>query len=245
MMNLSGFGASSAHPSLALIKYWGKADSIRNLPATPSLAVTLDGLTTRTEAALSPILDGGFKPDAVSIGGEIQDIRRFEAFFKEFRRIIAARQPERGRFSISAVSSSDFPTAAGLASSSSGFAALSCACAEAAGVLLSREELSSLARTGSASAARSIYGGFTRLDAGSSHAVQIFDEHWWPEFRIIVLELENEPKAISSRQAMELSRITSPFYDSWVRDSEYLMEKALGALKEKDLKTLGPLIRNS
>ncbi|MCK5735845.1 MAG: hypothetical protein KAH21_05170, partial [Spirochaetaceae bacterium] len=83
------YGTSSAHPSLALIKYWGKADSNRNLPATPSLAVTLDGLTTRTEAALSPILDGGFKPDAVSIGGEIQDIRRFEAFFKEFRRIIA------------------------------------------------------------------------------------------------------------------------------------------------------------
>jgi diphosphomevalonate decarboxylase len=179
------------------------------------------------------------------VDGVLQDAKRSAPFFREFRRIITEKYPNPEPFSIRAESFSDFPSSAGLASSSSGFAALAVACSRAAGLELSPEELSSLARIGSASAARSLFGGFTRLDARASFARQVFDENWWPEFRIIVIEVEKGPKAISSRQAMESTRISSPYYSSWVKDSGILMEKAVRALENKDLKTLGPLIRMS
>jgi len=240
-----GYGEAQAHPSLALIKYWGKADRTENLPATPSLAVTLDGLTTGTRVEISYSGKNRIISDKVFIDGILQDQKRFYPFFTEFRKIVEARQPGGGLFSIRAESSSDFPTAAGLASSSSGFAALAVACCNAAGLNLSPEKLSSLARVGSASAARSIYGGFTRLNAESEYAEQIYDKNWWPDFRIIVLELEKGPKAVSSRQAMEITRLSSPYYKSWVQDSKELMEEAVSALTLKDLEILGPVIRKS
>ena len=64
------------------------------------------------------------------------------------------------------VSSNNFPTAAGLASSASGFAALALAATRAAGLSLTDRELSVLARRGSGSAARSIFGGFVEMHRG-------------------------------------------------------------------------------
>ncbi|RKX72151.1 MAG: diphosphomevalonate decarboxylase, partial [Spirochaetes bacterium] len=241
----SGYGHSAAHPSLALIKYWGKADSVENLPATPSLAVTLDGLKTETSVWISRSTSGENTTDAVFIDGVLQEKNRFEPFFRDFRKLMGKKMPGLGVFSIKAESSSDFPSAAGLASSSSGFAALACACNVAAEADLTREELSALARIGSASAARSLYGGFTSLGEGRKHAKQLFNENWWPEFRIIILELEKEPKEISSRQAMEQTRLTSPYYNAWVKDSVDLMSEAEAALRDKNLEILGPIIRKS
>jgi len=244
-----GYGECAAHPSLALIKYWGKADSRENIPATPSLAVTLDGLVSRTTVLITPSADvkssGGGNPDKVFINGKLQDDKRFAPFFSDFRKLVDAKQPGRGEFSIRAESASNFPSSAGLASSSSGFAALACACVQATELDVSVEELSALARMGSASAARSLYGGFTRLDARSRYAEQLHDEKWWPEFRIVVLELEKGPKSIPSRQAMELTRLTSPYYGSWLSDSRGLMKEAEEALSRKDMQILGPLIRKS
>ncbi len=241
----SGYGHSAAHPSLALIKYWGKADSVENLPATPSLAVTLGGLKTETSVWISRSTIGEIRADAVFIDGVLQEKKRFKPFFREFRKLIGKKMPGLDVFSIKAESSSDFPASAGLASSSSGFAALACACNDAAGADLTREELSALARIGSASAARSLYGGFTSLGKEKKHAMQLFNENWWPEFRIIILELEKGPKEISSRQAMEQTRLTSPYYNAWVNDSVVLMSEAEAALRDKNLEILGPIIRKS
>ena len=240
-----GSAVSSAHPSLALIKYWGKQDGTRNIPATPSLAVTLDGLTTKTRVDINRPVDGREEPDRVFLEGILQREDRFAPFFTGFRKLTDTMKPGMGRFIVTAHSSSDFPTASGLASSASGFAALSCACAAAADLELSAEELSAMARIGSASAARSIYGGFTRLDAGSLIAEPLYGENWWPDFRIIVLELEKGPKNLSSRQAMERTRLNSPYYQAWIDDSELLMDRSLDALRGRDLDALGPLIRNS
>ena len=242
---ISSYGHSTAHPSLALIKYWGKADSVENLPATPSLAVTLNELKTETSVWISRNTDDKYTADAVLIDGVFQQEKRFESFFREFRTLLEKKKPELSGFSIRAESSSNFPASAGLASSSSGFAALACACSEAAGVGFNRKELSALARIGSASAARSLYGGFTSLGEREKHAKQLYNENWWPEFRIIVLELEKEPKKISSRLAMEQTRNTSPYYNSWVKDSKVLMDEAVTALDDKNLDILGPIIRKS
>lgn len=225
-----------ASPSLALIKYWGKQDPVRNIPATPSLAVALAELRTTTRAVLrSPPAE----EDLVRIDGVEQPEGRFEPFFAELRRALDTDV----RFQ--ADSSNNFPTSAGLASSSSGFAALAHACTRAAGVNLPLPRLSSLARLGSASAARAVYGGYTLLPAGAEQARPLFPADHWPELRIIVCVVERGTKAWSSRAAMEASRITSPYFGAWVESSEKALPQALRALERRDLEELGEAIRLS
>jgi diphosphomevalonate decarboxylase len=222
-----------ASPSLALIKYWGKTDPEENLPATPSLAVTLGGLNTETTVRFT------HGEDTVILDGRVQDDRRFEAFFRRLRDRLGAEH----RFHV--VSRNDFPSAAGLASSSSGFAALTCACARLANGGLGPGELSEIARFGSASAARSIFGGFVVLRAGARAAEPWLPADHWPELRIVLAITTSASKEFSSRWAMECTRKTSPFYDAWLRSSADLFPSALDALKRRDLEELGRAVRLS
>ena len=215
-----------ASPSLALVKYWGKRDERRNLPATPSLAVTLGGAHTHTRITLS-------EADRVFVGGQEQDRARFAPFFKALRR----RLRTQARFRAESLNS--FPTAAGLASSSSGFAALAVGCTRAAGGVLPGRELSALARVGSASAARAVFGGFTLLPAGARYARQLFPEQHWPELRIVVVVVSPQAKALSSREAMRATRSSSPYYRAWLDSSGRLLARALEALERRDLEHLG------
>lgn len=235
-----------AHPSLAMVKYWGKKDSIRNIPATPSLALTLDGLSSRTEVTIVPEQNGGHPEDSVILNGIPQDPERYTGFFQAVRLAAAGKGLPSGTGpAFRAVSTSDFPVAAGLASSASGFAALALASVAAAGLEMPLPKISALARIGSASAARSLWGGFVRLDAGAVAAEQIHDETWWPEIRVVVARTSSSPKKVSSRKAMERCRSTSPFYDAWVENAPVLMEMATEALEDRDLAVLGPVIRMS
>ncbi len=221
-----------ASPSLALIKYWGKKSGRRNLPATASLAVTLGGLYTRTRV----ILD---RQDSVTLDGVVQDPARFKQFFDRLRQ-------KAGRsLHFRVESKNDFPTSAGLASSSSGFAALAVGCTRAAGLELDSRELSGLARLGSASAARSLFGGFTLLQAGAREARQLYGSNHWPELRIAIVLVSREVKPISSRRAMEATRTTSPYYRAWLRSASGLLEPAVEALRLRDLNVLGSLARLS
>jgi len=240
--NLIGQATAAANPNLAIIKYWGKEEGLDNIPASPSLGITLDGLHTVTTACLTQPKPGG---DRVLIDGKPQPKRRFADFFAKFRKLVDKKNPEMGRFTITAESASNFPNSAGLASSASGFAALALACTRAAELELPAKELSALARVGSVSAARSVFGGFVRLGSGAIHADQIHDEAWWPDLRIIVVEIEKGAKEISSRAAMERTKRTSPFYRAWISDSKENMDKSLPALETRNLGILGPLIRRS
>lgn len=224
----------TASPSLALIKYWGKQDRIENLPATPSIAVTLDGLYTRTEAEQAP--DG---VDRVLLDGQEADPARYAGFFDHLRRELGVSV----RFSVS--SENNFPTAAGLASSSSGFAALAAACAALCGADPGPQRLSALARFGSASAARAVFGGFTLLRAGAGSAEPLHDAEFWPDFRVVVVPLVRGTKPVSSREAMERARLTSPYYQNWLDDAAAVAGGAREALAAKDWSRLGPLIRRS
>jgi diphosphomevalonate decarboxylase len=221
-----------AHPSLALIKYWGKRDPRRNLPATPSLAVTLGGVHTETRVSLA-------ESDSVTLGGVLQPATRYEEFFAVLRRLLAVGLHFR------AESLNSFPTAAGLASSSSGFAALAAACVRAAGRELTPRALSALARVGSASAARSLFEGFTLLAAGAAAARPLYPASHWPELRIVVALASGEAKPMSSRQAMEATRRSSPFYRVWLRSAGLLLPEALAALARRDLERLGEAARLS
>jgi diphosphomevalonate decarboxylase len=229
---MSAWVSGRASPSLALLKYWGKLEGEENLPATPSLAVTLGGLFTETWVREAPT-------DSVTIAGELQDGKRFQRFFDNLR----SRLGIDGHFE--ARSGNSFPTAAGLASSSSGFAALAGACARTAGRELPGGEISALARVGSVSAARSVFGGFVLLPAGARSAVQVHDARHWPDLRIVVAVTHHGPKTVSSREGMARTSATSPFFRQWISQSQALLPEAVAALRSRDLEKLGDLVRTS
>jgi diphosphomevalonate decarboxylase len=225
-------GLAVAGPSLALIKYWGKR-SADNTPATGSLAVTLGGLESRTEVSFDD-------RDSVTVNEREQPPARYAAFLDHLRSELGL--PDQG---LNVRSTNNFPTAAGLASSSSGFAALAGAAAALAGVDLPPERLSALARLGSGSATRPIFGGFTVFDAGAPAAIPEHDSSFWPEFRVVLAIVRENAKTTSSRLAMESSRMTSPYYRRWVETSPVLLAEARRALADRDWTRLGPLIRQS
>ena len=135
------------------------------------------------------------------------------------------------------------PTAAGLASSASGFAALVLALNDLAGWGLGPRMLSLLARLGSGSAARSVYTGFVHWFAGTaedgtdSYAERINLE--WPEFRIGILELCTGRKPVGSRDGMNRTVETSALYKSWPARAEADVDTIRRAVKQKDFSTLG------
>ncbi len=142
------------------------------------------------------------------------------------------------------------PTAAGLASSASGFAALCLAATHAAGLTLSADELSALARRGSGSAARSIHGGFVemfpgqRSDGADALARPLLAPEAW-DVRLVVAVTARGPKAIGSTAAMDRTAATSPFYDAWVASVARDLADARAAIAARDLHRLGPVVERS
>lgn len=239
-----------ASPSLALLKYWGKLPLGHNLPATPSLALSLGSLVTSTRVEAS--FEG---EDEVRVGGALQGGARYAAFFAALRRGLSGRRTGElrslaGALRFRAWSRNDFPTASGLASSSSGFAALALAGVRAAESLLearplSTTEISRIARIGSVSAARAVFGGFCLLPAGAREARPLFDEAHWPELRILVALVSREEKPLTSREAMERCRRTSVFHRAWLGSARRELEGSLAALGRRDLEALGNAMRRS
>ncbi len=211
-----------AHANIALVKYWGKRDEALILPEAGSLSVALDRLRTVTTVEL-----GGGR-DVFELDGEPQDPARVRAFLD------AAGIREKARV----VSRNDFPTAAGLASSASGFAALAVAACAAAGQKRSAEELSALARLGSGSAARSVPGGWAVWEGESARQVHP-PEHW--DLRFCVALCAAGPKTTGSRDGMRASRETSPYHAAWIEQCRRDLPEALRLLALRDLPGLGAL----
>ena len=231
----------TTEPSLALIKYWGKCDTGINIPATSSIAVSLKGLTTTTEVHTTPKSPEAAAEDVFILNGTLQQDPKVTAFLQHARLLYPRLQELQFSFN----TGNNFPTSAGIASSSSGFAALAIALDRAAGLQLSPAQLSSLARIGSGSASRAVFGGFTSFPAMSEHASQLFDHHHWPDLRIVVVMVSTDAKPIGSRGAMERTRITSPYFEPWVDFCRTLELPACNAVSNRNLAALGPLMRRS
>jgi diphosphomevalonate decarboxylase len=228
---------AEACSNIALIKYWGKADVARNLPAVASLSLTLAGLTTRTRVSVLPKLAA----DEISLGGQAatgRPLQRVVAMLDQLR----ARAGSQVRLRVQ--SHNDFPTAAGLASSASGFAALAVASAAALGLELSIAELSAVARQASASAARSLFGGFAALPAGAQHAWQVAPETHWP-LAMLVAVVSEGPKSVGSTAGMLQVAATSPYYPAWVAQAQASFDSALAAVYRQDLEALGVAMERS
>lgn len=230
-----------AHANIALVKYWGKRDVALNLPAGGSLSMTLAGLTTTTTVAFDGpedvlILDG--QPSGAG------PLKKALAVVDILRERAGIRSPVRIE------SSNDFPTGAGLASSASGLAALTVATAAAAGLELPKATLSAIARIGSGSATRSLFGGFSewrvgeRPDGADSHAVPLFGpEHW--DLRVVVAVVSAAKKHVGSTEGMNHTRDTSPFHQPYLASVPHDLDVARAAIAQRDLATLGRVAERS
>lgn len=230
---------ATAHSNLALVKYWGKRNSVLNLPAVGSISITLNNLTTRTTVQFHPGIDG----DTLVLNGVLADKKK-EKRVRNFLDLV--RNHAKMTLFAKVTSENNYPTASGLASSSSGFAALALAATEAAQVSFSMEQLGVLARQGSGSAARSILGGFVEMKVGEkpdgtdSYAVQLADENHWGINVVIAITAEYE-KQISSTDGMKQTALSSPFYSDWISSSKTDLDDMRLAISKKDFQKLGEI----
>ncbi len=229
---------AQACSNIALIKYWGKRDAVLNLPTNGSLSLTLDGMTTTTTVHWDP----SYAEDSVSLNGKLladSELAKMSKFLDLVRRDAGMALKAKVE------SQNNFPTAAGLASSASGFAALALAASAAAGLELEPRQLSILARQGSGSASRSIFGGFAEwkkgelTDGSDSYAEQLMPPDAWSDVRMLVVVLEPRPKPISSRAGMTQTVATSPMYPAWLETVGADLDAARKALFARDLEALG------
>jgi diphosphomevalonate decarboxylase len=237
-------GAALAHANIAFSKYWGKRSYEGNYPATPSLSMTVDALTTRTRVTFDPALS----EDRFLLAGQEQGGRALARVRALLDRVRA--ESESHAFA-EVVSRSDFPTAAGLASSASGFAALALAAVRALELPWDLAKVSELARRSSASAARSLFGGFVELPAGPTHATtepltarpRAPVDH--VDWRLVVSVSGEGEKAVGSSDGMETTRSSSPYYGAWLACAPAFHEELLAALAARDLPAFGAAAERS
>ncbi|KAJ4122708.1 diphosphomevalonate decarboxylase [Fusarium equiseti] len=243
------YRASTTAPvNIAVVKYWGKRDAKLNLPTNSSLSVTLsqDDLRTLTTASCSSTFTDG---DSLTLNGEASDISgaRTQACFRELRSRRAALEeadsslPKLSTFPLKIVSENNFPTAAGLASSAAGFAALVQAIAFLYELPDSPSELSLIARQGSGSACRSLFGGYVawrmgeKEDGSDSKADLVAPASHWPDMRALILVVSAAKKGVSSTSGMQQTVATSGLFKERITNvvptNMALMEEAI---KNKD-----------
>src|SRR5690606_31723492 len=221
---------AQAQPNIALVKYWGKRDLERNLPATGSLSVTLDALWTRMAVEFDP----SAQADSLAVGGrEAPDLLP-----RVVRCLDMVAGSDRPRARIE--SESNFPVGAGLASSAAAFAALVVAASRAAGVSLDTLSLARLAGRQSGSAARSLFEGVVALDPGPDdvRVESIAARGDWP-LEVLVAITDRNAKPIGSTEAMRRCAETSPFYRYWVDRQGADLEAARRAVAARDFEALG------
>lgn len=235
-----------AHSNIALVKYWGKragSDPALNLPDVGSISITLGGLSTRTTVSFEGHADEVILEGGAAAGGD-KARQRILAFVSRIRRRAGMNTPVR------VVTQNDFPTGAGLASSASGFAALALAASQAAGLQMSGRELSQLARCGSGSAARSLFGGFVELhkgdraDGDDCFAEPLLGPGAWP-LEVLVAVTSEAHKAVGSTEGMNLTRDTSPYYSAWVTSQPQDLALARSAIAAQDFAALAEVTEGS
>ena len=228
---------AQAHPNIALIKYWGNRDNELRIPSNGSISMNLEGLSTRTTVSFQPSLPF----DELIINGREVTGKGLERV-SSILDLVRAQVGIRDRAEI--ISENDFPAGAGIASSAAAFAALALASSHAAGLTLSEEQLSRLARRGSGSACRSIPSGFVEWRAGTtdedSFAVSIAPpEHWDLADCIAIVHAGH--KKTGSTEGHALAG-TSPLQSARVDDAPRRLEICRDAILRRDFDALAHII---
>lgn len=226
-----------AHPNIALIKYWGNHDESLRLPANGSISMTLDTLSVECRVEFRPELG----QDNVLINGRAADLTARERTSRHLD-LIRGRAAISSRADVS--STANFPIGAGLASSAAAFSALTLAAATAAGLALSPTELSRLARRGSGSACRSIFGGFVEWPSqggdAQSFARQLAGPDHWRLLDLIAIVGEQH-KSTGSTSGHALAA-TSPLQAARVADTPRRLDLCRSAVLQRDFPALAAIV---
>ena len=234
---------AKAHTNIALIKYWGKRDEELFLPMNNSLSITLDQFYTITSVQFCECLTA----DKFYLNNELaneEETKKISGLLDLIRNISGE-----SKFAV-VDSTNEVPTAAGFASSASGFAALAAAATKALGMDIDDKGLSRIARQGSGSACRSIYGGYVewnkgvKEDGSDSFAEQILEEQEW-DLSILSVLLEPKQKKVLSREGMRRSVETSPFYQGWLDTIDEDLAVAKNAIELRDFEMLGDVLERN
>jgi diphosphomevalonate decarboxylase len=231
-----------ANANIALVKYWGKSESVLNIPAVSSLSMTLSNLGTKV--SLSHVKDS---KHVCSIDGRLASFEE-AARLTMYLELVRQHYPYKGFLQVASKSTVLFQ--AGLASSASFYAALAQALNDYLDLHLDHREISILARIGSGSAARSIFPGFVGLYGGQdinhndAYAFSI-ETHPHLDLALVIAIINEKPKAISSREAMNLTKKTSPLFAAFVASHSQDFIDATRALKAGLFEQLGCIMEHS
>ncbi len=231
---MTAYVKAGAYSNIALVKYWGKRNIEKNIPAVPSISLSVDKLFTETEITPLDSDRDEFYFDDEKISDQRADrVFRYLDLWREEKLI-------EGRFSVRTRNS--FPTASGMASSASGFAALAMGLGEFSSSALDLKQISRLARRGSGSAARSVTGGISAFpcDNDDPYAETIKS----PEdisFGMVAVLVETQPKKTGSRSGMIHSAESSPYFQSWIDQGHKDYRAMLEAIERNDFTKTGQI----
>jgi len=223
-----------AGSNVAFVKYWGCLDPDLNLPLNSSVSLTLDQAHTILTVEFSPhIGQDTIELEGRPVSGAPRE--RIIRHLDDLRQLAGTNEPAR------VASRTSFPVATGLASSASLFAALTVAGLAALGLSFDERTVSRIARRGSGSAARSVFGGWVEWVAGGrdedSYAQPLAPRDWWPIVDIIVIVSE-EPKEVPSSVGHRLAP-TSPCFPARMAQVAQHLALARTAVLTRDLALLG------
>ncbi|CCE65774.1 hypothetical protein TPHA_0M01990 [Tetrapisispora phaffii CBS 4417] len=246
--------SATAPVNIATLKYWGKRDKDLNLPTNSSISVTLsqDDLRTLTSVACGPEL----QEDKLWLNGKEESLgsERTQNCLKDLRDLRAKMEasdssmPTMSQWKLHIVSENNFPTAAGLASSAAGFAALVVAITKVFQLKEDYSEISKIARKGSGSACRSLFGGYVAwemgqsIDGSDSKAVPVSTKEDWPNMKAAVLVVSDVKKDTPSTSGMQLTVKTSDLFQERIKNVvPKRFEEMKKSIVEKDFATFADL----
>ena len=229
-----------ASPNIALIKYWGKKDEELIIPDNDSISITLDindMHSYTTISTSSSMTNDIFYFDNVQ---QIKLSKRMQKVLNEVRRRL---KNDNQKTFVEIRSHNTFPASTGLASSASAYASLAVALTNLFNLENPQSTTAYLARIGSGSAVRSVYGGFVRWSSeGDSLSSCIYPAEHWSELRIIILIFNSNKKSVSSTDAMQRTRETSTLFQARLSTINKKIDKLIEAIKTKDFNTFAEIV---
>jgi diphosphomevalonate decarboxylase len=232
-----------SHPNKALVIYWGNENDTLRIPTRSSLSITLQGINHPLDYIVSLRTIQSSERDRVIIDG-IEDKGEVHSHF--VHHLNAMRRCTGFKEKVEVSTRKSFPVGSGLAGSAASASALAEAFAGLIDKTADTRLKSIMARLGSGSASRSVYGGFVMWQKGnstdSSYAKQLFSENHW-DIRNVIALVSSNPKKVRSIEGMKLSKKTCPerLYSDFVSVSNQHIEQITTALSVRDITKLGAL----
>ncbi|MEO8962396.1 MAG: hypothetical protein ABI325_10965 [Ginsengibacter sp.] len=236
--------------NIAIVKYWGKKD--HQVPCNPSVSMTLSEAFTEVEMEISPKKDKDVK--GVELEYFYEGIKNvpFQLRVQTYLESNLESFPFIKNHSIHINSSNNFPHSTGIASSASAFGAIALSLVDAQNEFsyLSEKKsfykkASEMARLGSGSACRSMYGGFAIWghhpnvkESSDQFAIELTDIHDnFKQMQDAILIVDDQQKKVSSSTGHSLMN-NHPYAQSRFLQAQKNAEEIIKVLSNGDYDTL-------